>query len=204
MAPRLRTLGITASVTCATLAIVAFAAEVTGDPRQPAPQTSPAKHAVQLRAHTEPPRVLTGVTDQSGRPATIACGTCHATRKPDAEIRTLTVFHQDLKFVHGNSSCLSCHDSSDYDRLHLADGRKVAFVDSLQLCSQCHGPQRRDWDKGAHGGMNGYWDLSKGGRVRNTCIQCHDPHVPKYQGVIPMPPPRDRFMNQSSQGGHHE
>ena len=42
--------------------------------------------------------------------------------------------------------------------------------------------------------MNGYWDLGRGPRIRNTCVNCHDAHVPTYQGALPMPPPRDRFL----------
>jgi hypothetical protein len=25
-------------------------------------------------------------------------------------------------------------------------------------------------------------------------VNCHDAHVPKYQGAMPAPPPRDRFQ----------
>ena len=59
----------------------------------------------------------------------------------------------------------------------------------MTLCAQCHGPQFRDYQHGAHGGMTGYWDLTKGGRMRNNCIDCHDPHAPKYPTVTPGPRP---------------
>jgi formate-dependent nitrite reductase cytochrome c552 subunit len=62
----------------------------------------------------------------------------------------------------------------------------------MQLCAQCHGPQYRDYRHGAHGGMAGHWDLAKGGRVRNNCIDCHDPHSPKYPTVRPAGGPLDR------------
>ena len=65
--------------------------------------------------------------------------------------------------------------------------------EALTLCSQCHGPQRRDYDHGAHGGMTGYWDRSRGGRQRNHCVDCHDPHQPAYVGGLPVPAARDRF-----------
>lgn len=166
----------------------------------------PPVHAVTLRAHASPPRVLSGTTGHGGKPATIACATCHATRVPNPANRNaadLDLFHQGLQIQHGGSACIACHDPTDYDSLHLADGSKVAFTDSMQLCSQCHGPQRRDWGKGVHGGMNGYWDLTRGGRVRNSCVECHDPHVPKYQGALPLPPPHDRFQSPSD-GAVHE
>jgi hypothetical protein len=70
----------------------------------------------------------------------------------------------------------------------------------MTLCAQCHGPQFRDYQHGAHGGMSGFWDLSKGGRTRNNCIDCHDPHAPKYPTVTPARGPNDRFQT----GGGHE
>lgn len=205
MALRLNNPGLVASTVIAVLATVVVAAEVATT--APAVIASvPTAHPTVVRAHALPPRVLTGVADHAGRPTAIACGTCHATRPPNAANHAsadLDLFHQGLQFAHGaNNTCLSCHNPGDYDSLRLADGRRVEFIDSMQLCSQCHGPQRRDWDHGAHGGMNGYWDLSKGGRVRNACIQCHDPHVPKYQGAIPMLPPRDRFLVHARESGH--
>lgn len=87
--------------------------------------------------------------------------------------------------------------------LHLADGTRLELVEALSLCGQCHGLQRRDYAHGAHGGMNGYWDLHAGPRTRNHCVHCHDPHQPKYPRLLPAPPPRDRFFGrQAKEGGH--
>ena len=47
--------------------------------------------------------------------------------------------------------------------------------------------------------MSGHWDLTKGGRVRNACVDCHDPHQPKYPTYAPVQKPRDRFL-QSPHG----
>lgn len=180
----------------------------------PAPAVPPAAavplHPVAVRAPAGPPRALTRSVGHQGVPATIACSTCHSTRPPNPSNRAtadLDLFHQGLQVAHGNAggngqtvgsnACLTCHNPQDYDSLRLADGQRVEFPEVMRLCAQCHGPQFRDWTHGAHGGMNGYWDLRRGGRVRNNCIDCHDPHVPKYQPVLPMPPPRDRF-----QGAH--
>jgi len=201
--PRAARIGLVLAAGAALAAVAAFAAEAAA-PAVPPPSRQ-ASHPVVVRAHTAPPRVLSGAIDHAGAAATIACSTCHATRPPNPANRAsadLDLFHQGLQLAHGGNSCLSCHDARDYDRLHLADGAPVAFTDSIELCSQCHGPQRRDWERGAHGGMNGYWDLSRGGQVRNTCVQCHDPHVPKYQGAVPMPPPRDRFLAPAAGGAH--
>lgn len=199
-----RRIALAVAACAVVIATAAIAAESVAAPAA-APPAKPAPHAVVLRRHEAAPRVLSDAVDHAGKPATIACSTCHATRPPNPANRSgadLDLFHQGLQVVHGTNACISCHDPGNYDNLHLADGTKVAFADAMQLCSQCHGPQRRDWEHGAHGGMNGYWDLARGGRVRNTCIQCHDPHVPKYQGAIPMPPPRDRFLTPSAGAAH--
>ena len=107
----------------------------------------------------------------------------------------LDQFHQQMNFVHGKLACYACHAPDDADRLHLADGTKVEYSQVMTLCGQCHGPQVRDYEHGAHGGMNGYWDLSRGPRTRNSCVDCHDPHVPKFPTMQPTFKPYDRFLS---------
>lgn len=149
------------------------------------------------------PRVSAGLVDYHGVEAGVSCMTCHSTREPDRANgvgRALPkTFHQGLAFAHAGMSCLSCHHADDYDSLRLADGRKLAFRDSQQLCAQCHGPQTRDYLNGSHGGMTGYWDKSRGGRVRNACIDCHDPHAPAYPALIPVFAPRDAAARQQAE-----
>ena len=105
-------------------------------------------------------------------------------------------FHQGLAYRHGNQSCLSCHNAGNYDLLKKADGTSLPYPAVMELCAQCHGTQYRDYKAGAHGGMNGYWDLSKGPRQRNTCTDCHDPHSPAYPHVTPVFSPVDRGARQ--------
>jgi hypothetical protein len=157
--------------------------------------TNASRFAVVINRPSGPPQVATGLTNFQGHPVFASCSSCHTTTKPNRETRSsadLDQFHQGLKYDHGNLSCLSCHNSTDYETLRLADTRSVEFSDSMTLCSQCHGSQRRDYDRGLHGGMNGHWDLTRGGRTRNTCINCHDPHAPAFPLVMPVLPPRDR------------
>jgi len=161
------------------------------------PEPRAAKFAVTIRKPTGPPRVDLGLKDAHGQPVTAACSTCHTTRAPNIENRKpadLDEFHQSLGFAHGNVTCLSCHNPDDYDTLRLADGRKVEFTEVMTLCGQCHGPQTRDYHHGAHGGMIGYWDLSRGPRVRNNCVDCHNPHTPKFPKMKPTFKPKDRFL----------
>jgi formate-dependent nitrite reductase cytochrome c552 subunit len=178
---------------------ISSGARTAGATSRPAEVTNAFKFAVVINRPPGPPQVATGQTNFHGQPVFASCVACHTTTKPNLESRRtedLDQFHQGLKYNHGNLTCLSCHNSTDYDTLRLADTRAVEFSDSMTLCSQCHGPQRRDYDLGLHGGMNGHWDLARGGRTRNTCVDCHDPHTPAFPLVLPVLPPRDRVSVQ--------
>lgn len=127
----------------------------------------------------------------------IACATCHDTREPNplnAAAADLYLFHQGLVVRHGALTCLSCHNPSDYGTLRLAGGASVAFEASATLCAQCHAPQAADYERGLHGGMTGYWDTSRGERLRKSCIDCHDPHAPAMPAMRPTFKPIDRFL----------
>ena len=179
-----------------------------GSKRQPSDGSVAAdpanRHPTMIRTPIGPHGVPSGTFDENGRPVMIACATCHSTRPANADAKLgtpLAQFHQGLVGKHGTLSCTSCHTPTDgYASLRLADGKKLPYSDVMTLCAQCHGPQFRDYQHGAHGGMTGYWDLLKGGRVRNTCTDCHDPHAPKYPTVTPTSSPNDRFQTR----GVHE
>jgi formate-dependent nitrite reductase cytochrome c552 subunit len=156
-------------------------------------------HAVVIRPGPATPRVLATLPETGGVPAMVSCSTCHATRQPDltnASGEAMNEFHQGLKYQHGGLSCLSCHHAGNYDTLRRADGTSIEFPNTIQLCAQCHGPQYRDYLNGSHGGMTGHWDLRVGGRVRNTCTDCHDAHAPAYPQVQPVFLPQDRGARQ--------
>lgn len=141
--------------------------------------------------------IETGRTDALGTPLRVACVTCHSLRTPNAlpeKPEELKDFHRGLQFNHGNNKCSSCHVVGAQDALRLADGSTIPMRDALVLCGQCHGSQLRDYKAGAHGGMSGHWDLASGGRLRNHCVDCHDPHVPKFTPSTPVLPPRDRHL----------
>lgn len=169
-----------------------------------APDGAPFIHATTIRKPNGAPLIKIGVLDEHGREATVACSVCHTTKPANVEAKlgsALTLFHQGLNGKHGNLSCVACHNPSDgYASLRLADGKSVLYTDVMTLCAQCHGPQFRDYQHGAHGGMTGHWDLTKGDRVRNNCIDCHDVHHPKYPTVVPARGPNDRFLT----GSKHE
>jgi hypothetical protein len=197
--------GAGAVLACASLLVSACLAD-----REPAAQralvpTRAPTHAVTLSAPKFLTGLMTGARDVQGDPVTIRCPTCHAMLAKPAVLPANAAGaagpHLGLRFKHGELPCGSCHDNARVYALRLADGRELALVDAIELCSQCHGPQARDYRHGAHGGMRGYWDLSRGPRERNTCVGCHDPHEPAYPQFLPAPPPNDRFAQGA---GHHD
>lgn len=179
------------------------ASEVDAPKAAPAPATVPSH-----RPGAPSPKVGSGRLAHDGSEAVVACMTCHATRRPEPANgeggRQPVAFHPGLRYAHGSQSCLSCHNAADYDSLRRADGRAVPFAEAQLLCGQCHGSQTRDYLHGSHGGMNGYWDTSRGPRTRNTCTDCHDPHAPAYPSWTPVFAPRDAAaLQQAAREGRH-
>jgi uncharacterized CHY-type Zn-finger protein len=99
--------------------------------------------------------------------------------------------HRDIKFEHGNNRyCLNCHHPTNRNAFVDYDGTEIAQADVVQLCGKCHGTIYRDWQAGVHGRANGYWNAEFGPKTRLRCIQCHDPHSPKFQPMHPLAPLR--------------
>jgi hypothetical protein len=170
------------------------------------------RYPVVVHPGPDVPKVKTAILTHAGTPSDVSCATCHTTRAAQVQIKSagqLKEFHQGMQYVHGEISCLSCHNAGNYDTLRKADGTPVNFVQTQQLCAQCHGPQYRDYQHGSHGGMTGHWDLTRGPRERNTCTDCHDPHAPAFSRVMPVFAPVDVGARQQRaravQGEHtHE
>lgn len=128
------------------------------------------------------------------------CMDCHGEKDlpPNPERRTLEDKHTNIKLVNHDEDhrwCLDCHDLNDRDSLHLAGGEKVPFTESYRLCGQCHGPQLRDWKIGIHGKRTGFWN---GAKRYLLCVNCHNPHSPRFAALKPLPPPvRPQFARAS-------
>lgn len=157
----------------------------------------------------ESPRVDTGMVDLLGHPVTVSCASCHSNFPPNEGTNSadqLVEFHQGLHYLHGapenSMSCITCHHAENYNYLRLVDGRPIEFSQSRQMCAQCHSKQDRDYQYGAHGGMAGYWDLSRGEQFRKTCIDCHDPHAPQFPAMVPQFKPFDRFLDEKDSSSH--
>ena len=164
------------------------------------------QHRVVVRKPDMMPMVDSGKLDHNGKPVKIRCNNCHDTQKTNMtteDASTLLDFHQQMSFRHNSLRCVSCHNADDHETLRLADSTVVSFTNVIQLCAQCHGPQYRDFKNGSHGGMTGYWDLSRGGRKRNNCVDCHDPHHPAYPKVMPVFPPKTRTGTKGTESSSH-
>jgi hypothetical protein len=99
--------------------------------------------------------------------------------------------HKDIKLEHGNNRfCLNCHHPTNRNVFVDYEGSEIAQVDVVLLCAKCHGPIYRDWQAGAHGRQNGFWNAARGDKTKLRCIQCHDPHRPQFQPMKPLPPLR--------------
>jgi hypothetical protein len=99
--------------------------------------------------------------------------------------------HKDIKLQHGeNRFCLNCHHPTNRNAFVDYDGAEIAQADVVLLCAKCHGTTYRDWEAGVHGRQNGYWHTALGEKTKLRCIQCHDPHQPKFPAMKPLPPLR--------------
>ena len=106
---------------------------------------------------------------------------------------------------HGlNTWCLSCHHSENRDAFVDDRGEEIPWDQPQLLCAKCHGPVFRDWQHGAHGRTNGYWDKSQGEQTRRKCIECHDPHQPPFPPMRPAPGPNTLRMGPQGDEIHTE
>lgn len=97
--------------------------------------------------------------------------------------------HQDVHLEHGNNRfCLNCHHATNRNVFADYDGSEIAQSDVVLLCAKCHGTTYRDWKAGVHGRSNGFWKADLGNKTKLRCIQCHDPHSPKFPSITPLAP----------------
>lgn len=132
------------------------------------------------------------------------CRACHQIFPSRAPSPESGEFHR-IELRHGmNDRCVNCHDTGDRERLTLRDGSTVPFVDSPTLCAQCHGTLFRDWQAGTHGKTLGSWRTGSAEQRRLHCVECHDPHSPKYPAYEPLPAPNTlRMGEQRGHGSSH-
>ena len=127
------------------------------------------------------------------------CYTCHEEGKKqvlkydDKNQLVIPDEHKDVVMGHGthgrNNNCFNCHIDDNLKQLQTRDGRALNFDESTQLCGSCHGPTLRDWEAGSHGRTSGYWNRALGPFKKQDCVNCHNPHSPKFPGRKPAPAP---------------
>lgn len=158
---------------------------------KPPPQQPPVGLAEDTHLDKTPPRATKGL-DLVKAGWTYNCMECHRlfparwhyNDRPFNE-------HKDIKLEHGNNRfCLNCHHPTNRNAFVDYDGAEIAQQDVVLLCAKCHGTTYRDWQAGAHGRQNGFWKADEGPKTRLRCIQCHDPHHPKFPDMKPLPPLR--------------
>ena len=137
-----------------------------------------------------PPRETKGL-DLVKMGWTYNCMECHKLITARWHYDRAMVEHQTINLDHGNNRfCLNCHHPVNRNAFVDYDGSEIAQTDVVLLCAKCHGPTHRDWKAGVHGRANGFWDKHRGTQTKLRCVQCHDPHQPRFQPMKPLPPLR--------------
>lgn len=160
---------------------------------RPPAQQPPVGLTADTHLDKTPPRATKGL-DLTKAGWTYNCMECHqlfpaqwhygGTNRPLNE-------HKDIVLDHGNNRfCLNCHHPTNRNVFVDYDGAEIAQADVVKLCAKCHGTIYRDWQAGVHGRQNGFWQTELGPKTKLRCIQCHDPHSPKFKEMKPLPPLR--------------
>lgn len=164
-------------------------APAVASPHAPAPASAAAHTAAPSpgEIQAEPPPFSDGI---------FPCSECHT--DPGDPTRRELGAHEDIQQIFDHDSanrwCLDCHDPQNRDVLRLASGAPVPFTESYRLCGQCHGDKYRDWRAGVHGKRVGSWS---GQKTYFLCVNCHNPHSPGFQPLVPEPAPvRPEAMKQ--------
>ncbi|MBK5208870.1 MAG: cytochrome C [Flavobacteriaceae bacterium] len=128
------------------------------------------------------------IPERKSQIASFNCTECHS--QPLDKLKEHKVgekaAHWNIKLNHAGAetmNCTTCHNKNDFDNLQSITSSSIDFNYSYKLCSQCHQQQFNDWKGGAHGKQLGGWAPP---RVSNTCVNCHNPHSPKFEKRWPV------------------
>ncbi len=133
------------------------------------------------------------------------CNDCHDIFKSGTEKTENLYQHLDIKFNHGiNNRCFNCHDQENRNKLVGRNGGYISYTEIPTLCSQCHGPTFRDWERGMHGKTLGSWETDNPNQRRLECSECHNPHSPAFPDYEPLPGPNTLRMGDQPTELHHE
>ena len=182
-----------------------LSSETTGiqAPPRAAPEVTPSDPHLQ---HKAPPRTTKGL-DLIKLGWKYDCMECHKSLTSSWATDRLWVEHKSVKLDHGNNKfCLNCHHPTNRNAFKHDDGSEIAEKNVVDLCARCHGTIHRDWKAGVHGRQNGHWDPKQGAQLKLTCIQCHDPHHPKFPTLQSLPAPEypKRAAKSAADNTEHE
>lgn len=88
-------------------------------------------------------------------------------------------FHSDAH------NCTKCHLKNGDAKLVLLTGDSILIKQVPELCGQCHGIMKRDWERGSHGKKIKSWTNSG---EKLICTDCHAHHNPKFPSFKAQPP----------------
>jgi hypothetical protein len=165
------------------------ASGATGDTASTAPADPPAGATAKLTSASGQDKVEYPVSPPPFSKGIYPCSSCHNSDMPTRPTRrVLKLEHKDIRLHHDEEDrwCLDCHNADKRDVLRSASGAPIPFAESYRLCGQCHGDKYRDWKTGVHGKRTGQWN---GKKQYLLCVNCHNPHSPKFKPIAPMPPP---------------
>lgn len=128
------------------------------------------------------------IPERKSQLTSFKCTECHS--EPLAKLKEHKVgqkaAHWNIKLDHAGPvtmNCTTCHNENNFDNLKSVTSGTIDFNFSYKLCSQCHQEQFKDWKGGAHGKQIGGWAPP---RVSNTCVNCHNPHSPRFEKRWPV------------------
>ncbi len=153
-----------------------------------------------------PVRVTKGL-DLVKKTWTYDCMSCHRILESKWKYDRKLYEHEHIQLDHGNNRfCLNCHHPKNRNAFVDYDGTEIPEENVVLLCAKCHGPTYQDWKAGVHGRTNGFWDKSRGKQTKLRCIQCHDPHSPRFALIESEPAPTypKRAANSAQKHGHEK
>ncbi len=120
------------------------------------------------------------------------CNLCHGKMLPNPEEREIHAEGHPSSLKHGEFWCLNCHNLNDRDYLKLINGKLIPFNQSPELCGECHGQVYNEWKEEIHG----RWVGSINNPIADViCVDCHNPHSPKFSPIEPMPTPQEKLLS---------
>lgn len=119
--------------------------------------------------------------------------------QPSSKTLSVADVTKSYRHIENQKKCRNCHVTDQGAGIKFLTGKSLQRKEIPELCGQCHGVVKRDWENSIHGKKLDTWKSS--GR-KLTCVDCHDPHDPKFKSMKAYPPPK-RPEFGIEKGSHH-